>query len=802
MKKRNLKVLSTVISAAMLLSAAPIFAAEQENSVYYEYRFDDAADMTALFSGDGSTFSVEDGMGKIVTAKPSGSARQVYASFDQNKPIHKIGEGETDTFEVKVKFEKGTMKYLFGPNDSKNNASNGTLLKFGNTAGTSLKGADDNYFNTAAQMKPGEWQQLFFVFNNDKYDLYINGVKASNSSVDLKGKAAKLNITQIDKFLFQGNKSTGNNATKVDQTTWIDDVIAQKLVPLYLTGSTVADNAENVSVETKTVTLDFNTIIDSTALSALTVKAGERVLADTEYTAAVNSSDATKVDITFTGALQGSTVYTIDYTGIKDVINTEEDACASGSLTFATEEKTVPFEITGSENTADTAVDGAVTVKFNKTVDPETLSGITVSPSVLFTAAADGASIVIKPEFNWLANKEYTMLLNNVGAADKTVIESAEVKFKTIENPYADVSSGGNYSWLSTKAVNASAAEAQGLCAISYADTFKDIAYFNGKSDIPLLYKDTLGSGTDTAKGSMVCAGSGVDSVAIIYKLKRGLGIFSLNTAEKITADMGTVEIYGAPYGCDYKNTASYTRLNAVRTGGELTTLWNSDVYYTVSANDTSIGYVMVVLNKPEGSTQKTVYTPALRSVSVNGADGTSAYMAQNGTAKTVDVSFGGLLDLASVTDGAFSVSGKTVTGTEIVKGEASLQNTVRLTVDTAFSEGSEYTVTVSGVKDIYGNDIAEATLNFTAVSDPVAISASGTVSVPEGSKYAGTSAKLIIAYYKDNELLKADITDITLTAGENAFSAPATAEGEKAVIMLWTSLDSASPVCKSQTVQ
>lgn len=798
MKKRNLKVLSAVISAAMLLSAAPVFAAEQDGSVYYEYRFDDTADITALFSGDGSTFSVEDGMGKIVTAKPSGSARQVYASFDQNKPIHKIGEGETDTFEVRVKFEKGTTKYIFGPHDSKNSTSNGTLLKFGNTAGTLLRGADDVNFNAEAKMLPGEWQQLFFVFNNDKYDLYINGVKASNTSVDLKGKAANtLNITQIDKFLFQGNKNT-----TTPQTTWIDDVIAQKLAPLYLTGSTVENNAENVSVETKTVTLDFNTIIDSTALSALTVKAGERVLADTEYTAAVNSSDVTKVDITFNGALQGSTAYTIDYTGIKDVINTGDAACASGSLTFTTEEKTVPFEMTGSENTADTAVDGAVTVKFNKTVDPETLSGITVSPSVLFTAAADGASIVIKPEFNWLANKEYTILLNNIGAADKTVIESAEVKFKTIENPYADVSSGGNYSWLSTKAVNASAAEAQGLCAISYADTFKDIAYFNGKSDIPLLYKDTLGSGTDTVTGSMVCAGSGVDSVAIIYKLKRGLGTFSINTAEKITADMGTVEIYGAPYGCDYKNTASYTRLNAVRTGGELTTLWNSDVYYTVNANDTSIGYVMVVLNKPEGSTKRTVYTPALRSVSVSGADGTSAYMAQNGTAKTVDVSFGGLLDLASVTGSAFSVSGKTVTGTEIVKGEASLQNTVRLTVDTAFSEGSEYTVGVSGAKDIYGNDIAEATLNFTAVSDPVAISASGTVSVPEGSKYAGTSAKLIIAYYKDNGLLKADITDITLTAGENAFSAPATAEGEKAVIMLWTSLDSASPVCKSQTVQ
>lgn len=798
MKKRNLKVLSAAVTAAMLLSAAPVFAAEQENSVYYEYRFDDAADMTALFSGDGSTFSVEDGMGKIVTAKPSGSARQVYASFDQNKPIHKIGEGETDTFEVRVKFEKGTTKYLFGPNDSKNSTSNGTLLKFGNTAGTLLRGADDVNFNAEAKMLPGEWQQLFFVFNNDKYELYINGVKASNTSVDLKGKAANtLNITQIDKFLFQGNKNT-----TTPQTTWIDDVIAQNLVPMYLAGSTVENNAENVSVETKTVTLDFNTIIDSTALSALTVKAGERVLADTEYTAAVNSSDVTKVDITFNGALQGSTAYTIDYTGIKDVINTGDAACASGSLTFTTEEKTVPFEMTGSENTADTAADGAVTVKFNKTVDPETLSGITLSPSALFTAAADGASIVITPDFNWLANKEYTISLNNVGAADKTVIEYAEIKFKTIENPYFDVGSGGDYSWLSIKKVNASAAAAQGICAISYAETFKDIAYFDGKSDIPLLYKDTLGSGTDTVTGSMVCAGSGVDSVAIVYKLKRGLGTFSLNTAEKTAADMGTVEIYGAPYGCDYKNTASYTRLDAVRTGGELTTLWNSDVYYTVSANDTSIGYVMVVLNKPEGRTQKTVYTPALRSVSATGADGTLAYMAQNGTAKTVDISFGGLLDLASVADGIFTVSDRNVIGTEIVKGEASLQNTVRLTVDTAFSEGSEYTVGVSGAKDIYGNDIAAATLEFTAVSGPVAILKTGAVSVPEGSRYAGTSAKLIIAYYKDNGLLKADISDVTLNAGENAFDMPVTAEGEKAVIMLWTSLDSASPVCKSQTVQ
>lgn len=110
------------------------------------------------------------------------------------------------------------------------------------------------------------------VFNNDSYDLYIDGNKANTTPVNLKGKTTNLlDITQIDKLLFQGNKTT-----TVQQTTWIDDFISQKLVPICLTKSTIADNASGVSVDTKQVTLDFNTIIDANSLSALKVYAGER----------------------------------------------------------------------------------------------------------------------------------------------------------------------------------------------------------------------------------------------------------------------------------------------------------------------------------------------------------------------------------------------------------------------------------------------------------------------------------------------------------------------------------------------
>ena len=96
--------------------------------------------------------------------------------------------------------------------------------------------------------------------------------------------------------MFQGNKDT-----TVQQTTWIDDFISQKLVPICLTKSTIADNASGVSVDTKQVTLDFNTIIDANSLSALKVYAGERELSSAEYTAAIDKSDATKVVVTFVG---------------------------------------------------------------------------------------------------------------------------------------------------------------------------------------------------------------------------------------------------------------------------------------------------------------------------------------------------------------------------------------------------------------------------------------------------------------------------------------------------------------------
>lgn len=67
MKTMTLKKISAGIAAMLLLSQAVFAAAQENNMVYYENYFDSQTEMDNVFSGEGSTFSVDNGMGKIVT---------------------------------------------------------------------------------------------------------------------------------------------------------------------------------------------------------------------------------------------------------------------------------------------------------------------------------------------------------------------------------------------------------------------------------------------------------------------------------------------------------------------------------------------------------------------------------------------------------------------------------------------------------------------------------------------------------------------------------------------------------------
>lgn len=812
MKKGNLKKLSAALAAAVMLSAMPVYgvcAAENENSIYYEYHFDNESEKN-IFSGDGSTFTVEDGVCKIVTEKPNGTARSVYAAADSTKPVHKVAQGETDTLEAKVKFEKNTIKYLFAARDSSDTANektNPAILKFGDTSGKITSVGSNNMFKNL-KMLSNKWYQIYFVFDNDKYTLYINGINASDAPIELNGGAA-VNISQIDKFLFQGNKNT-----TAAQTTYVDDIVAQKLVPIYLAGSSIENGAADVPTDTEKLTLDFNTIADSTSLENLTVKANGEAVDKSEYSVSVNETDATCIDVSFNGNLRSNALYTVSYNGIKDVINAEGANTASGEISFTTEQRETPFEMTDFAPQTDVKTDKSITVNFNKVVSGASLQNITVTPQIEFKAEASGTSVKITPVYNWYADKEYTVSFNGLAAADGST-SNASIVFNTVKNPYDGSGVSGDATWYSDNKVNASKASAMGVCGVSYGNGIRSITdFYNKPGDLPFCYKNGLGSGEDVVSAPVLYVKSKQHENAIIYKAEKGVESFTLKTAEKKVNSgvTGTIELYTAPVGADFTDNSVYTKAEVVKSG-EVSEKWNSGITYKINANSADIGYIKAVVKLPEDTDTTnfvSVYTP-----SVIGADikpynpsVTGAYKAENKSYNTVDVCFDGFLDKASVSADKFSITDNNVLSAEIISN--TYRDTVRLSLSNELSDGALYSVTASAMKDIFGNDTQAQTLSFTASNKPVSITEakksdskiSGTIAVPDSSKYIGGSAKLAAAYYADGVLTNVKLQDIDLKLGNNTFSADAPNENETVMIMLWNDMNCAVPVCKAKTAE
>ncbi|MCI5969951.1 MAG: Ig-like domain-containing protein, partial [Oscillospiraceae bacterium] len=427
MKLKSLKMVSAVLAVMLSLPSVSAIGAGANEGIYYENYFDNA-DAMSIFSGEGSDFSTENGLGKIVTNMKANELSYVYASLGKDNPLHKISDGEKDTLEVKVKFERATQNYLFGPYDTSGETEKNynALVKYNNTKGTSLRGNGykvgdkEITFGDDFNMKYNEWRQLYFVFDNDKYYLYIDGKKVPGPLV-LKAPATADDLKQIDKFMFAGKKESA-----VNQVTWIDDIIAQKLAPICLSKSSIANGAANVSAETtKTLVLDFNTIIDASSLGNINITAGDRSLSDAEYDVSVDKGDATKVIIKFNCDLSSATQYTVNYTGIKDVINGDGENTASGMLSFTTEEKAIPLKVTSENQITDVSVFAPLTVVFNKVISKETLNNITISPSAEIETEAVDNTVIIKPKYNWIANKNYTVSFDALTALDGSTVDSA-----------------------------------------------------------------------------------------------------------------------------------------------------------------------------------------------------------------------------------------------------------------------------------------------------------------------------------------------------------------------------------------
>lgn len=66
--------------------------------------------------------------------------------------------------------------------------------------------------------------------------------------------------------------------------------------------------------------------------------------------------------VTFVGNLTGSTVYKINYTGVRDVINEVSSNEANGQIQFTTEAIETPFEIVSAEPISDVGLSTPVVI--------------------------------------------------------------------------------------------------------------------------------------------------------------------------------------------------------------------------------------------------------------------------------------------------------------------------------------------------------------------------------------------------------------------------------------------------------
>lgn len=110
---------------------------------------------------------------------------------------------------------------------------------------------------------------------------------------------------------------------------YIDNVRVYTLPKMQTKTSSVADNAENVFIETDTLNFEFTNEVGD--ISGITVKADEKPIRD--YTA---DFDGKKLTIKFNGILEYGTVYNIDLSEVTDDLGQK---AKNSSITFTTERK-------------------------------------------------------------------------------------------------------------------------------------------------------------------------------------------------------------------------------------------------------------------------------------------------------------------------------------------------------------------------------------------------------------------------------------------------------------------------------
>lgn len=245
--------------------------------------------------------------------------------------------------EAKVKIKKAErdsdyMFKLFQNTTNSAETEGDPLLKISNGGSAYLLKSANNVSLTGT-MDNNVWYHIYFVFATNEsgvgtYDIYINGVKINTTPLPLVNNRT-YNLTNISKIRFQ----RGGTA---EETLYIDDIIAQKLVAPYVQGYAFGDDdfadangtITDVPQHTGSINLDFNTIINSSTANNITLTKSDGTVVKSY--AVRDSLDATRVKVMLLDSLDPRTTYTLSYAGVTDVINDASNNAADGTLVFTT----------------------------------------------------------------------------------------------------------------------------------------------------------------------------------------------------------------------------------------------------------------------------------------------------------------------------------------------------------------------------------------------------------------------------------------------------------------------------------
>lgn len=301
------------------------------------------------------------------------------------------------------------------------------------------------------------WYHIFVVVRGNSYDFYVDGVKANSSPLPLvrsnSNEAKRVNEAGVKgiRLLKYGHKVWGK------QESWWDDILVQKLAKLQLQSSSVQDGDVDVDIKCKTVTLDFNTLLDDLSIGSIKLLEGEKVVPGVQVR--ILPEDTTQAEVIIPeGVLLPGTTYTLQYTGLLDKFGTT----AEGKLAFTT--STVPADAKLQEAIPAEGSTVGVTgfsplFRFDQKLEPATVIPANVSVSIQEAAApapriqkvelqADQRSVRVFLEGNLLAGKTYSL---NFGEGIKTAdgihgIAPTErnYTFRTLNNPDSVVNELGS----------------------------------------------------------------------------------------------------------------------------------------------------------------------------------------------------------------------------------------------------------------------------------------------------------------------------------------------------------------------